>query len=99
LSKSKPGVTSESKTLCTNSLEAEQSFPENSLFRDDLFESTCQKIRNKNEAGIIQDVTQLIVPSAESLATYDAEHLGVLIESVNDGWNNSYPLTGYYLVI
>ncbi|CAG9953278.1 unnamed protein product [Clonostachys rosea f. rosea IK726] len=34
------------------------------------------------------------VPSAESLATFGAKHLDVLVESVNEGWNNSIPLAG-----
>ncbi|KAI0407507.1 hypothetical protein F4802DRAFT_554132 [Xylaria palmicola] len=92
--KSKLDVTSESKTLCKSLLERKQTFPENSLFRDDLFDATCQKIHNRNEARVIQDISRLIVPSAESLATYGAEHLETLTESVNEGWNNSAPLTG-----
>ncbi|KAI0913155.1 hypothetical protein F4823DRAFT_107902 [Ustulina deusta] len=92
--KSKLDVSNESKTLCKNLLERQQTFPENSLFRNDLFESTCQKIHNRNEARVIQDISRLIVPSAESLATYGAEHLEILTESVNEGWNNSIPLTG-----
>ncbi|KAJ3569085.1 hypothetical protein NPX13_g6197 [Xylaria arbuscula] len=92
--KSKLDVTSDSKTLCKSLLERKQTFPENSLFRDNLFDSTCQKIHNRNEARVIQDISRLIVPSAESLATYGAEHLESLTESVNEGWNNSIPLTG-----
>ncbi|KAK0707246.1 hypothetical protein B0T21DRAFT_405265 [Apiosordaria backusii] len=92
--KSKLDVTSKSKTLCKNLLEWKQTFPENSLFCDDLFDSTCQKIHNRNEARVIQDISRLIVPSAESLATYGAKHLEILTESVNEGWNNSIPLTG-----
>ena len=44
--------------------------PKDSLFRDDLFEKTCRKI----EARVIQDIARLIVPSAETLATYGATH-------------------------
>jgi len=91
--KSKLDITSESKTICRNLLEQPQAVPDGSLFRDDIFESTCQKIHNKNEARVIQDITRLVVPSAESLATFGATHLDVLIESVNEGWNNSIPLT------
>lgn len=36
----------------------------------------------------------MIVPSAETLATFGARTLEVLVESVNEGWNNSVPLTG-----
>ncbi|KAI0204450.1 hypothetical protein F4808DRAFT_474971 [Astrocystis sublimbata] len=92
--KSKLDVTSGTKTLCKDLLESKQTFPESSLFRDDLFDSTCQKIQNRNEARVIQDISRLIVPSAESLATYGAERLESLTESVNEGWNNSIPLTG-----
>jgi hypothetical protein len=35
----------------------------------------------------------MIVPSAESLAIRGDRHLRCLIESVNEGWNNSIPLT------
>ena len=92
--KSSLDITSEGKILCKNLLEGNQVFPEDSLFRDDLFDTTCQKIHNRNEARVIQDISRLIVPSAESLATYGATHLDILAESVNEGWNNAIPLTG-----
>ena len=94
MGKSKSDITSESKLLCKSLLEEDQPVPENSLFREDSFESTCQKIHNRNEARVIQDIARLIVPSAESLASLGAIHLDNLVESVNEGWNNSQPLTG-----
>jgi hypothetical protein len=87
------GVDDESKTLIRMLLEKEQSLPKDSLFRDDLFISTCRKIRNRNETRVIRDISQLIVPSAEIFATYGANALDCLIESTNEGWNNSIPLT------
>ncbi|KAK9258595.1 hypothetical protein V1519DRAFT_316952 [Lipomyces tetrasporus] len=92
--KSNLDITSASKTFARTFFETIQAVPEDSLFRDDVFESTCQKVHNRNEARVIQDITRLIVPSAESLATFGAKHLDILIESVNEGWNNSIPLTG-----
>ncbi|KAM0413564.1 hypothetical protein ACHAPT_013659 [Fusarium lateritium] len=94
MTKSRLDVASASKSLARSLLEATQAVPEDSLFRDDIFESTCQKIQNRNEARVIQDISRLIVPSAETLATFGAKHLDILIESVNEGWNNSVPLTG-----
>lgn len=42
--KSQLDITSTSKTLCQALLEQQQqAVPENSLFRDDIFESTCEK--------------------------------------------------------
>lgn len=75
MGKSKSNITSESKTLCKSLLETNQAVPEPSLFHDDRFESTCEKIHNRNEARVIQDISHLTVPSAESLATMGATHL------------------------
>jgi hypothetical protein len=38
----------------------------------------------------------LIEPSAETFVICGAKHLDILIESVNEGWTNSLPLTGTY---
>ncbi|KAK1244405.1 hypothetical protein MKX07_003204 [Trichoderma sp. CBMAI-0711] len=92
--KSKLDIAEESKALCESLLEGHQAYPENSLFRDDIFDLTCLKIQYKNEERILKDISRLIVPSAENLATYGATHLDILRESVNEGWNNSIPLTG-----
>ncbi|KAL7919229.1 hypothetical protein ACQKWADRAFT_323180 [Trichoderma austrokoningii] len=48
---------------------------------------------NRNETRVIRDISLLIVPSAETLANYGAEHLNILIDSTNEGWNNCMPLT------
>ena len=93
MGKSGLGITDGSKTLCQTLLEKEQTVPQGSLFRDDLFEKTCEKIQNRNEARVVQDVTRLIVPSAETLAILGAIQLESLVESVNEGWNNSIPIT------
>lgn len=86
-------ITEESKEMVRLLLTIDQTVPTDSLFRDDLFEATCRKIRDRNETRVIRDISQLIVPSAEQLTTYGAKELGVLVESVNEGWNNSIPVT------
>ncbi|TGO86917.1 hypothetical protein BPOR_0267g00160 [Botrytis porri] len=91
--KSDLGIADTSKTICRTLLEAEQIVPEDSLFQDDLFEETCEMIQDRNEAKVIQDIARLIVPSAQSLAIRGAKHLNPLIESINEGWNNSIALT------
>jgi len=75
-------------------LYSEQTIPQDSLFRDDLFDKTCEKIRNRNEAMVIRDIGSLIVPSAQTLATYGATHLNHLYECVNEGWNSVIPFHG-----
>ncbi|KAL9616322.1 MAG: hypothetical protein Q9160_008801 [Pyrenula sp. 1 TL-2023] len=92
--KSELGVTKENKDLCQRLLESKPAVPMDSLFRDDLFEKTCRKIEDRSEARVIQDIARLIVPSAESLATYGATHLDHLIEGVNEGWTASIPVEG-----
>lgn len=87
------GMTEASKDVCRTLLETVQVLPEASLFRDDLFEDICEEIRNRNKAKIIQDITRLIVPSARHLAISGARNLNILIESVNEGWDNSIPVT------
>jgi len=93
MDKSELGVIDESKTLCRTLLEIAQAEPQNSLFRSNIFESTCRKVEDRNEVRVIRDITPLIVPPAEILCTYGASHLKHLIESVNEGWNNSIRLT------
>lgn len=86
-------VTDACKDLCRRLLIKEQPTPADSLFRDDIFEKTCSKIRNENEARVIKDITWLIVSSVETLATYEAIELDILIEKVNSSWLKCLPLT------
>ncbi|KAK3324032.1 hypothetical protein B0T19DRAFT_220269 [Cercophora scortea] len=90
----KLGIADASRTLCRTLLHRKQTVPQDSLFRDDIFRTTCQMVEDRNEARILRDITPLIVPSAEILATYGDTTLNCLIESLNEGWNNSVPLTG-----
>jgi hypothetical protein len=94
MEKSELDITQKSKKSYLNLLDAKQTVPKDSLFRDNLFEQTFQKIQDRNETRVIRDISILVVPSAETLTTYGAEHLKILIESTNEGWNNSIPLTG-----
>ncbi|KAH0493457.1 hypothetical protein TgHK011_000125 [Trichoderma gracile] len=88
------GVGTQSRRLCQILLETKQTVPETSLFHDEFFRKTCQRLRNRNYARIIRDISQLIVPSAETLAIYGAKHLDILAESVNEGWKCSCAVPG-----
>jgi len=87
------GVTATSKTLCRNLLATEQTIPNDSLFRDDLFRETCEMVQDKNKAIVARHILPLIVPSVAALAICGARHLKILIESMNEDWNNSIPIT------
>ncbi|KAJ9503205.1 hypothetical protein H2202_001359 [Exophiala xenobiotica] len=93
MDKSELDITKEDKALCRDLLTKEQTIPKDSIFSDDVFEKACRKFQDRNEARVIQDIARLIVPSAETLATFGAQHLDKLTESVNEGWNNSIPVT------
>ena len=84
--------TNECKSLYQALLHTEQSTPKDTIFRDDLFETACDNIRNKNEARVIQDIGRLLVPSPETLTMYGATHLKHLIETVDESWIKSIPL-------
>ncbi|KUI70855.1 hypothetical protein VM1G_05984 [Cytospora mali] len=87
------GISQEGKRKCMALLSGEQAPPAQSLFSDDLFQSTCRKIQDKNETRVLRDISLLLVPSAETLETYGAKNLKCLTESTNEGWNNSIPIT------
>ena len=86
-------ITDISKGLCQTLLSHVQSLPDNPIYRDNVFENGCRRLQGKNEARVIQDLSRLIIPSAETLARCGANHLNVLVESVNEGWNSSIPIT------
>ena len=80
------------KALCQKLLKKGPPVPKDSLFDDELFESSCEAIANRNEAKVIQDIGRLIVPSPEELFRRGEKHLKHLIETVDEGWIKSIPL-------
>lgn len=87
------GIAQASKSLCLTLLENKQPCPADTLFSNDFFEETYERLRNKNEARVLRDLALLIVPSAEFLAIRGATNLRTLVESINEGWNNSIAVT------
>ena len=87
------GVKKESKDACRTLLEVKQNTPEASRFCDDIFKSTCERVRTANEAKVIDKIARLIVPSAEDLADFGSKHVKYLVESINEGWENAIPVT------
>ena len=87
------GITDESKTLVQYLLDHFQPVPWQSIFEDDVFKAVCSSIQYSNQSKVIQDISRLIVPSAETHALR-AKGLGYLRESVNKGWDSAIPLFG-----
>lgn len=93
MDESKLGITDASKVLSQNLLKKEHPTPKDTLFRDDIFPTACRNLQDKNEARIILDIARLLAPSPETLAALGAKSLDILVESVNEGWNNCIPIT------
>lgn len=78
-----------SRQACFNDLTEQ----ENILFRDDLFDETSRKLRNRNKAKIVEDISPLTAPSVETLPTYGANELSHLIFNTTERWSESIPIT------
>jgi hypothetical protein len=94
MGKSDLGITDASETLSQTLLDAKQSVPKDTLFRDDLFYETCEGVRRRNEAMVVRDISPLICPYPQVLRIDGAKHLKPLNESVNKGWNCAEPFSG-----
>jgi len=94
MKESKLGVTGASLIRCKTLLDSEQTVPKDSMFRDDLFRATCEKVQDRNEARVIRSITPYIIPSAEDLETLGATHLEHLIEGVNETWIGNIAVEG-----
>ncbi|CAG9951671.1 unnamed protein product [Clonostachys rosea f. rosea IK726] len=89
------GISKDSKNTYLSFLSSDQIISDNTLFHNNVFKQTCQRVEDRNEARVIRDITPLIVPSAEIfLYIYGDQSLNILVESTEEGWNNSMPLTG-----
>jgi len=80
------------KNMCSALLFAQQPHPLGSIFDDETFKTAFRNMRGRNEGRFAQDISRLIVPSAETLSL-DHNRLGALIESVGEEWDSSIPLT------
>ena len=94
IKESKLGVTGASLIRCKTLLDSEQTVPKDSMFRDDLFRATYEKVQDRNEARVIRSITPYIIPSAEDLETLGATYLEHLIEGVNETWIGNIAVEG-----
>ncbi|EHA58503.1 hypothetical protein MGG_08683 [Pyricularia oryzae 70-15] len=93
MKKSELDITDASKAFVRTLFEREQNLPTGTYCNDDIFADACQILEDINKTRVIQNISRLIVPSAESLGLRNKSYKH-LIESVNAGWNNLMPLIG-----
>lgn len=94
MKESNDGPTKASLDICQTLSHSKQTYPQNSLFSDPLFRTACEKIDPQNEMMILRDISPMIYPSAQTLATHGSTHLSILYESVDESWSSSNPLYG-----
>ncbi|KAF2863306.1 hypothetical protein K470DRAFT_289097 [Piedraia hortae CBS 480.64] len=83
-----------SARLCQNLNSTPVDLPSVSLFDNRFYKMTLHKLVDANEMRVFRDITQLLVPSAESLATFALEQeYEFLKESTNQGWDRCRKLT------
>ena len=71
------------KELCVILLDSEYETSEHSLFQDNSFWITLEKVRSKNKARVVRDIMPSIVPSAELLYTHGVQDLQYLTEEIS----------------
>ena len=86
-------ITEDIKTLCQTLLTNTQEIPQDTPFRDNIFLTTCSKLRGRNKERIIDDISRLIAPSAVTLPPYGATELNHLVMHMNEPWSMSIPFT------
>ncbi|KAI9785424.1 MAG: hypothetical protein M1816_000439 [Peltula sp. TS41687] len=91
---SETGLKATERDLCNRLLTSRRAIPSNTLFEDEFFIQTLDKIQSQNETRVVRDIALLITPSAEILTTRGAKQLQHLAESTNAGWNSSIPFEG-----
>ncbi|KAM3068342.1 hypothetical protein ACMFMG_009480 [Clarireedia jacksonii] len=85
------GISEASKRLLNILRHTKQSVPRDTLFDDKVFSRYLEKLKGKNESRVIQDLSQLLVPSAEILATFDHTLDPNMEKAIYDLYPNLFP--------
>ncbi|EDN02279.1 predicted protein [Histoplasma mississippiense (nom. inval.)] len=85
---------SSASNLPIKPLQKAQTFPQDRNQNGNSHKKSKIDFKIQNEAKVIMDIGQLIVPSAETLALYGATNLDILIEGFNEAWNKCIPFYG-----
>ena len=81
--------------LCDTLLNGDYELPEYSLLADNVFMTTMERVRSRNKARVVKDITPWIVPSPEFLyAHHGYLHLRYLTEEINAEWTKCICLAG-----
>ena len=87
-------VTDDCKQLWKDIQDADFTLPESRLFQRERLLKVLDRVRFRNEAGVVRDITPVIVPSAELLHIDGHQGLACVTESMNAKWDNIATLCG-----
>jgi hypothetical protein len=87
-------VTEDCKQLWKDIRDADFALPENPLFQKERLLQVLDRVRFRNEARVVRDITPVIVPSAELLHIDGHQDLPCVTESMNAQWDNIATLCG-----
>ena len=85
------GISDDGQKLLHKLLGEREDTPKGTRF--DHFKKMKRSIRFRNEDYIRAKISPLLVASAEDLALFGDEDVGCVLESVNDAWDDSCPVT------
>jgi hypothetical protein len=87
-------VTEDCKQLWKDIRDADFALPESPLFHKERLLQVLDRVRFRNEARVVRDITPVIVPSAELLHIDGHQDLPCVTESMNAQWDNIATLCG-----
>ncbi|KAL8655788.1 MAG: hypothetical protein Q9210_000676 [Variospora velana] len=91
---SRPEITAESQSLCSDYLHGNYDLPANPLYHGDEYRQLLARLSDRNETRVFRDLTPMIMPSAEHLHILGDEALSDLTEELNAEWIKCNTLAG-----
>lgn len=87
-------VTAESQRLCEDLQKGNHDLPLNPLYHDNEFTVLLERLRTRNEARVLRDLTPMILPSVEHLDILGCPALSHLTEELDVEWIKCLSLAG-----
>ncbi|KAL8924719.1 MAG: hypothetical protein Q9208_003909 [Pyrenodesmia sp. 3 TL-2023] len=87
-------VTAQSQSLCEDLQKGNYDLPLNPLYHDDAFTVLLERLRSRNEARVLRDLTPMILPSVEHLDILGCPAMSHLTEELDVEWIKCLSLAG-----
>ncbi|KAL8752114.1 MAG: hypothetical protein Q9184_005839 [Pyrenodesmia sp. 2 TL-2023] len=87
-------VTAEAQRLCDDLQKGNHDLPLNPLYHENEFSVLLERLRSRNEARVLRDLTPMIIPSVEHLDILGYPALSHLTEELDVEWIKCLSLAG-----